>query len=64
MCCRWADPGFSEYVSQLQKQANEELTMESSNDELQQKAREVVAQIAALEKEFWAMAYTASSGSS
>lgn len=54
---RWGNPGFSEYVTLLERQANEALQL--ADLETQQQAEAAFLQVAHLEKEFWQMAFHA-----
>ena len=54
---RWGNPGFSEYVTLLEHQADEAL--QSADSATQQQAGAAFLQIAQLEKEFWQMAFHA-----
>lgn len=53
---RWGNPGFTEYVKLLEKQADEELGMTS--EEIQKQAEAAFLKIARLEKDFWQMAFS------
>lgn len=54
---RWGNPGFTEYVQLLAGQADGVLAMASL--EVQHQAESIFLQVAALEKDFWQMAYDA-----
>ena len=54
---RWGNPGFSEYVTLLERQADEAL--QSANSATQQQAEASFLRVAQLEKEFWQMAFHA-----
>lgn len=53
---RWGNPGFSEYVTLLEHQADEAL---SNSMAAQQQAKTAFLQVARLEKDFWQMAFSA-----
>jgi thiaminase/transcriptional activator TenA len=55
---RWGNPGFTEYVNLLAQQADEALATASA--ETQQQAEASFLRVAALEQDFWQMAYDAS----
>ena len=55
---RWGNSGFTEYVQLLADQADKALATASSV--VQHQAETVFLQVAALEKDFWQMAYDAS----
>ncbi len=57
---RWGNPGFSEYVKLLERQADEAL--ETASETLQKQAESAFLQIASLEKDFWQMAFNSPSG--
>ncbi len=59
---RWGNAGFSEYVVQLQQQADEALQAAGAAEAAA--AQEAVRQVAELEVGFWDMAYSAAGGSS
>jgi len=52
---RWGNPGFSAYVTELARQADEALAIADST--LQSQAETVFLEVARLEKDFWQMAY-------
>ncbi|MGK7871801.1 MAG: TenA family transcriptional regulator [Xenococcaceae cyanobacterium] len=52
---RWGNPGFTEYVKMLEKQADEAL--EKAPERSQRQAESAFLKIASLEKDFWQMAY-------
>ncbi len=52
---RWGNPGFTEYVKLLEKQANEALI--AAVPEIQQRTERVFLEVAELEREFWEMAF-------
>ena len=54
---RWGNPGFTEYVKLLEKQADEAL--EVASETIGRQAEEAFVQIARLEKYFWQMAFNA-----
>lgn len=54
---RWGNPGFTDYVRLLENQADKAL--EAANSEIQHQAEAAFLRVAALEKEFWQMAYDA-----
>ena len=54
---RWGNPGFTEYVKLLAKQADTALEMSSEN--IQHQAEQVFLNVARLEKDFWQMAFNA-----
>ncbi len=54
---RWGNPGFTEYVKLLAKQADTALEMSSEN--IQNQAEQVFLNVARLEKDFWQMAFNA-----
>lgn len=54
---RWGNPGFTDYVGQLEQQADEALR--SASEEVQQQAEAAFVKIAQLEQDFWQMAYSA-----
>jgi thiaminase/transcriptional activator TenA len=54
---RWGNPGFTDYVTQLEQQANQ--VLQSTDAEIQRQAEAAFLQIARLEKDFWQMAYHA-----
>lgn len=54
---RWGNPGFTEYVKLLEKQADEAL--EVAPETIGRQAEEAFLQIARLEKDFWQMAFNA-----
>lgn len=54
---RWGNTGFTEYVSMLEKQADESLKEASEN--IQNQAEEAFLKVARLEKDFWQMAFEA-----
>ncbi|AFY75583.1 MAG: TenA family transcriptional regulator [Hydrococcus sp. C42_A2020_068] len=59
---RWGNPGFTEYVKLLEKQADEALA--TACDRIQKQAESAFIQIACLEKDFWNMAFDRASRSS
>lgn len=52
---RWGNPGFTDYVSLLEKQADEALR--ESSEEVQNKVKEIFLKVAEFEKSFWQMAF-------
>ncbi|MBE7380654.1 MAG: TenA family transcriptional regulator [Leptolyngbya sp. SIO1E4] len=54
---RWGNPGFTDYVQVLANQADEAL--ETASAEIQHQAEATFLRVAALEKDFWQMAYDA-----
>ncbi len=52
---RWGNPGFTDYLKQLEQQADQ--VPESSSEAVQQQAEAAFLQIPQLEKDFWQMAY-------
>lgn len=52
---RWGNPGFTEYVSLLEKQADQAL--EDETQSIQEQAESSFLQVAQLESEFWQMAF-------
>jgi thiaminase/transcriptional activator TenA len=52
---RWGNPGFTEYVKLLEKQANEALI--AAVPEIQQRTERVFLEVADLERQFWEMAF-------
>lgn len=54
---RWGNPGFTDYVTVLEQQANEALA--AAGDDVRSPATEVFLQVAQLEKDFWQMAFSA-----
>jgi len=54
---RWGNPGFTEYVTLLEKQANQVLP--EASESIQQQAESAFLQVAQLEAEFWQMAFNA-----
>ncbi|HBL11060.1 MAG TPA: TenA family transcriptional regulator [Cyanobacteria bacterium UBA11162] len=54
---RWGNPGFTDYVKLLEKQADEEL--QTASDSVQEQAKEAFLKVAQLEKDFWQMAFKA-----
>ena len=52
---RWGNAGFTEYVKQLEQQANQDL--ELASEEVQQQAKRAFLEIVRHEKAFWQMAY-------
>lgn len=52
---RWGNPGFTEYVQLLAQQADHSLGMASPGEQAQGEA--VFLRVAALERDFWQMAY-------
>lgn len=54
---RWGSDGFSEYVSGLERQADEAL--QAASEQERRQAGTLFVEIAELENQFWQMAYTA-----
>ncbi|HEY9666089.1 MAG TPA: hypothetical protein V6C91_04755 [Coleofasciculaceae cyanobacterium] len=54
---RWGNPGFTDYVKLLEKQANEALKTASETEQYQ--AEDAFLKVAKLEKDFWQMAFNA-----
>lgn len=54
---RWGNPGFTDYVKLLEKQADE--VLQSASENVQQQAEAAFLNIARLEKDFWQMAFSA-----
>ena len=54
---RWGNPGFTDYVKLLAKQADE--TIATTPEEVQTEAKKAFQRVALLEKDFWQMAYDA-----
>ncbi len=54
---RWGNSGFTEYVGQLEVQANEALTTASESEKTA--AKQVFVDVALLERDFWQMAFNA-----
>jgi len=52
---RWGNTGFTEYVKQLEKQANQALA--EVDQETSKYLESAFVKIASLEKDFWQMAY-------
>ena len=52
---RWGNPGFTEYVNLLEKQADEALA--AVGTEIEKRAEQVFLEVAELEREFWEMAF-------
>ena len=52
---RWGNAEFTEYVKQLERQADEALT--DADRDIEDRAAEVFLRITDLEKDFWQMAY-------
>jgi thiaminase len=56
---RWGNPGFTEYVNLLAAQADAALA--DTNETIQKQAEIAFLRVAALEKDFWQMAFSAES---
>lgn len=54
---RWGNPGFTEYVKQLEQQADQALS--TAPDTVHQQAESAFLKIARLERDFWQMAFNA-----
>ncbi len=54
---RWGNPGFTDYVKMLEKQADSALSSASSAAQTQ--AEQAFLEVARLEKDFWQMAFSA-----
>ncbi|MFW6295971.1 MAG: TenA family transcriptional regulator [Halothece sp.] len=54
---RWGNPGFTEYVKQLEKQTNDALA--EATEVVEVEAETAFLKIASLEKDFWQMAFNA-----
>lgn len=54
---RWGNPGFTDYVKLLEKQADEALQTASETE--QHQAEDAFLKVAKLEKDFWQMAFNA-----
>ena len=54
---RWGNPGFTDYVKLLEKQADQELQLSSTT--VQQQAETAFLKVAQLETDFWQMAFNA-----
>ena len=52
---RWGNPGFTDYVKQLEKQADESLA--GSSEIVQRQAEVVFQEVARQEQAFWQMAF-------
>lgn len=58
---RWGNEGFTEYVRQLEQQANEVLAR--SPDSVQDHAKDAFLTVARLEQQFWQMAFNSTEAS-
>jgi thiaminase/transcriptional activator TenA len=54
---RWGNPGFTEYVKLLEKQADE--VLQTATQSIRHQAEDAFLKVTKLEKEFWQMAFTA-----
>jgi thiaminase/transcriptional activator TenA len=54
---RWGNPGFTEYVKFLEKQADE--VLQTASETVQHQAEEAYLKVAKLERDFWQMAFNA-----
>ncbi len=54
---RWGNPGFTDYVKLLEKQADEGLV--NASESLQKEAQQTLITVAHFEKAFWQMAFNA-----
>ncbi|MGB3573894.1 MAG: TenA family transcriptional regulator [Phormidesmis sp.] len=54
---RWGNPGFTDYVSELERQADSALAVASGAEETA--VKQVFVDVALLEKDFWQMAFNA-----
>ncbi|NET04650.1 MAG: TenA family transcriptional regulator [Symploca sp. SIO2B6] len=54
---RWGNPGFTEYVQLLEKQADE--VLQDASVTIEHQAEEAFVKVAKLEKDFWQMAFYA-----
>lgn len=54
---RWGNPGFTEYVKLLEQQADE--VLQTASETVQNQAEEAFLRVAALEQDFWQMAFNA-----
>jgi thiaminase/transcriptional activator TenA len=54
---RWGNPGFTEYVKLLERQAD--FALEDVDAAVQQQAESAFLKVAELEKDFWQMAFNA-----
>ncbi|NER29977.1 MAG: TenA family transcriptional regulator, partial [Symploca sp. SIO1C4] len=54
---RWGNPGFTEYVKLLEKQADE--VLQDASVTIEHQAEEAFVKVAKLEKDFWQMAFYA-----
>jgi thiaminase/transcriptional activator TenA len=52
---RWGNPGFTEYVNLLEKQADE--VLQHARKEICDRAEQVFLEVAAFEQQFWDMAF-------
>ncbi|MEB3828235.1 TenA family transcriptional regulator [Phormidium sp. CCY1219] len=52
---RWGNPGFTEYVKQLERLAD--ISLETASETIQEQAEEAFVTVAKLEKDFWQMAF-------
>ncbi|MGC9506078.1 TenA family transcriptional regulator [Baaleninema sp.] len=53
---RWGNPGFTEYVKCLERQANE--SWQTASEGVQPQAEAVFCEVARLERDFWQMAFS------